>query len=161
MANISDYVSGKIISDVKKALFLIKWINIPFIGAKIKKLLTRHIKPFEPILTNHSAVSEMINNSSKQAVGERVCRTLFKDSPLTESVFLDELAIAMVAAGKAQFSSKNEAKNTLLKYTRQPIIISKISGKYMEICCSMPQDCIYWNMEKRGIKCLKNSYFQK
>jgi len=131
------------------------------LGIKIEKLLTRRIKPFEPILTNHRAVSEMINNLSKQAVGERVCRTLFKDSPLTESVFLDDLAIAMGAAGKAQFASKDEAKNTLLKYSRHPIIVSKVSGEYWEICCSMPQDCVYWNLEKRGIQCLKNSFFQK
>ncbi|MBO8175678.1 MAG: hypothetical protein H0Z18_10500 [Thermococcus sp.] len=60
----------------------------------------------------------------------------------------------MVKVGKARFVSKEEVIEVLKRY-KTPIIISKVSGKYMEICHTSPRDCVYWNAERRGLKCLK------
>ena len=76
------------------------------------------------------------------------------DSAFTESVFLNELAEGMVKAGKARYVAENDAISTLRKYQSNPIIISRVSGKYMEICCSLPETCVYWRMEQCGITCL-------
>ena len=67
---------------------------------------------------------------------------------------MNELAEKMVKAGKARFTSKEEAIRILSKYTT-PIIVSKVSGKYMEICRSHPKTCVYWNAERKGLRCLK------
>ena len=60
----------------------------------------------------------------------------------------------MVKAGKARVVSKEEAVETLKKYGT-PIIVSKVSGQYNEICRSSPKECVYWNAERAGLKCLR------
>ncbi|WP_156785990.1 hypothetical protein [Archaeoglobus veneficus] len=61
----------------------------------------------------------------------------------------------MVKIGKARMVTKEEAVKTLKKYST-PIIVSKVSGKYMEICRSSPRECVYWCAERAGLKCLRN-----
>lgn len=151
MAEISDYTTGKILSDTKLALRMIKLLNVPLIGLLIGKKLVKKIKSFEPYLINFNIASFFINKSTKCAVGERVCKTLHQRSKPTMSIFLDELADAMVAAGKANYVTKIQAHTELKKY-RQPIILSKVSDNFAEICCTIPEDCIFWNMERKGFK---------
>ena len=98
----------------------------------------------------------LIQNSENCAAGERICRAIYKNSDFTESIFLDELAEGLVSVGKAKYVAKEEAMNILKEYSNNPLILSKISGKYMELCCSSPDVCVYWRMERCGLKCLKN-----
>ncbi|MBC8185312.1 hypothetical protein H8E88_29815 [candidate division KSB1 bacterium] len=153
MADVSDYTSGKILTQAKLALYLLKFVTIPIVGKLIAKKLSGEIKSFEPKLIDIETASAIIQGSEKCAVGERVCRAIHNKSKLTESVFLDELAEELVNIKKAEFVSKIEAIERLKKY-KSPIILSKVSRNNMEICCSIPSDCVYWNFEKRGIKCL-------
>ena len=60
----------------------------------------------------------------------------------------------MVNAEKARYVKKKDAIFTLEKYPKNPLILAKVSNKYMEICRSYPQDCIYYNMHRYKIKCL-------
>ena len=60
----------------------------------------------------------------------------------------------MVKAGKARSVEKEDAIRTLKKYPKNPLITAKVSNKYMEICRSYPEDCIYYNMHRCKIKCL-------
>ncbi len=85
---------------------------------------------------------------------ERICRAINKDSKLTESIFLDELGEGMVNVGKAHYVEKEDAICTLKKYPKNPLILAKVSNKYIEICRSYPEDCIFYNMQRRKIKCL-------
>jgi len=156
MADVEDYTDGKILTDTNLALHSLKFIKIPIVGSLIGKELLKRIRKFEPKLMDIKRVSKLIRESKKCAAGERVCRTIHKNSEFTESVFLDELAEGMAKVGKARYVTKEEAINTLKKYPNNPLILSKVSGKYMEICRSSPRKCVYWNMERHGLKCLKH-----
>lgn len=154
MAEVDDYTNGKILTLTKLALRYLKFVKIPVIGSLIRNKLQSKITTFDPRLLDISKASELIHHSKECAVGERVCRAIYPQSEITEAVFLDELAQGMAGVGKARFVTKEDAINTLKKYSNNPLILSKVSGKYMEICCSSPGNCIYWNMEKSGLKCL-------
>ena len=153
MAKVKDYVSGKVLDDAKLALTLAKYLGLPVLGSIFSKQLLKAIKPFEPKLINLNIAKELIRAADKCAVGERVCRAINNNSKLTESVFLDELAEGMVKTGKAEYMSKQEAINILKKYNN-PLLLSKVSNKYTEICCSVPKGCVYWNIERKGYKVL-------
>ncbi len=158
MATVKDYKSGKVLTDTKLAFLLLKFVNVPVINFVIKKVLFKGTGKFHPKLINIKTASELIKNSNKCATGERVCRILYQNSEFTESVFLDELAEGMVNAKKAKYVTCEEAISTLKKYPENPLILSKVSGKYMEICRSSPATCIYWSMERCGLKCLKSHF---
>lgn len=153
MADVKDYTSGKILRDVKLALFYVKFVKIPIIGSLIKKKLLKKILTFEPKRIDMKTASDIIQESKKYATGERVCRAIYTESEITEAVFLDELAEGMVEIGKARYVTKEEAVNTLEKYPKNPLILSKVAGKYMEMCRSSPKKCVYWTMERYGLKC--------
>lgn len=170
MATINDYTSGKILKDVKLINYSLKLARIPILGSWIKNKIFDKTKNFKPLLINIEDASKLINGSEHCAVGERVCRAINKDSKptktmflwpqnrrfcqLTESVFLDELAEGMVKTQKARYVGKEEAINTLKKYPENPLILAKVSNKYMEICRSYPKDCVFYNMQRHKIKCL-------
>ena len=155
MANVNDYATGKVVRDLKLALYLLKFVRIPLIGYFIGKQMLKSIKKYEPKLADMDEVSKLIRKSKKCAAGERVCRVLDKNSEFTQGVFLDELADAMVKSGKANYVEKEDAINTLEKYPKNPLILSKVGGKYRDLCRTSPgTTCIYWNMERCGLKCL-------
>jgi len=154
MASVNDYITGKILAYSRLALYAIKLVNIPIMGDLIKKKLHKTVRSFEPELIDLKTASELIRGSGKCAVGERVCRKIHEDSVFTESVFLNELAEGLVKAGKASYVTENNAISTLQKYQSNPLIISRVSDKYMEICCSLLETCVYWRMERCGITCL-------
>ncbi len=155
MAKVNDYVTGRILTTARLALYSLKLTRIPIIGPRVKERLQRRIGGFEPKLADMNTAAELVQQSEKCAVGERVCRAIHKNSEVTEAVFLDELAGGMVKAGKARYATKEEAINTLYRYKkRNPIIVSKVSGRYMEIYRSSPEVCVYWNAERCGLKCL-------
>ena len=157
MADVNDYITGKILIDTKLALRYLKFVKMPIIGSLIGKKLLDNIKSFEPKLIDMKTASKLIQEAEKCAAGERVCRAIHKNSEHTESVFLDELAEGMLEAGKARDVTKEEALNTLKKYLNNRLILSKVSGKYMEICPSSPGECVYWNMERCKLKCLNRT----
>lgn len=154
MTDVKDYTSGKVLRNVKLTLYSLKLIKIPILAFVVKKKLLKGIENFEPKLINIDHASKLIHESDKCAVGERVCRAINKNSEFTESVFLDELAEGMARVGKAQFIEKEEAISTLKKYPENPLILAKVSNKYMEICRSYPKDCVFYNMQRCKIKCL-------
>ena len=95
----------------------------------------------------------MILNSNKVAVGERICKAVRKDSELTESVFLDDLAEGLVDAGKAKYTTKNSAIAVLSKYSKNhPLILSNVDGKSLAICTASKDDCVFLNMSRKGLK---------
>lgn len=156
MTKVEDYVSGKILEDAETMLKAIKTVRLPIIGSSIGKKLLEKIEKFEPMQITVDDASERIKNTKKVAVGPRVCFILH-NRDFAKSVFLAELAEGLVNAGKARYTTDEEAINMLMRYSRRnPIVTSKVSGKYMEICCSSRRDCVYWNMERNGLKCLKN-----
>jgi len=154
MAEVNDYTTGKVLVDIKQTFKVLESVGGSLSGSKIGERMLEEATKFEPRVIDIDGASQLIQESNKCAAGERVCRALFKDSPLTETVFLDELAEGMEKAGKAKYVTKDEAITILKKYPKNPIILSRVSGKYMEICRSWPENCVYWNLEEHGLKCL-------
>ena len=157
MADVDSYVSGKILEDAERMLKAINATKLPLIGCYMGKKLLGKIEKFEPMQITVDKASGFIKDAKKVAVGQRVCFILH-NRDFTEAVFLDVLAEELVNAGKAEYTTKDDAINTLRRYSsRNPIITSKVAGKYMEICCSSRRDCVYWNMERRGLRCLRKA----
>jgi hypothetical protein len=152
VVELSDYESKKIKRHILFARGTIHFFAYPFIGVYAQRKMQEKIKNFHLRRENMEAVSVLIRNAGRCAVGERVCASLSKNSPITESVFLDELADAMIKSGQARQVSGDEAIKTLEKYPKNPLIVACISGKKQEICRSYPEECIYWNLKKKGFE---------
>lgn len=60
----------------------------------------------------------------------------------------------MIEAGKAKAVEKESAIDTLKKYPDNPLILSKVSDEYSELCRSTPQYCVFFRMERNKMKCL-------
>ncbi len=154
MATIEDYTSGKVCDQIKKAFSMFDSTEETLNGTDIGRNLLSAVKKFEPRKLTVEEAIQLVEDAEQWAIGERVCRAVFTDAPLTETVFLDELAQGMVTAGKARPATKDEAIENIHKYGKKSIMVSKVSGKHSEICFSWPKLCVYWNAEKHGLKCI-------
>ena len=154
MATIEDYTSGKVCEQIKMAFSIFASAGETLNGTDIGRNLLKAVKNYEPRKLTVEKAIQLVENAEQCAIGERVCRALFPDAPLTETVFLDELAKGMVSAGKAHYAKKEEAIENIYKYSKKSIIVSKVSGKHSEICFTWPKLCVYWNSEKHGLKCI-------
>ena len=155
MGSIEDYRSGNILGGISKALdALDRFGTLPPEDDRIEEVIEK-IRAFKPGCITHSEASLLIRNAHSIALGERVCRALHPDSDPTQSVFLDELADAMIRSGRAMAASSEEAELALQQHSGHPLIISMVSGRYQEICASHRESCVFWKAEKRGVRCLK------
>lgn len=155
MATIEEYTGGTIQKGIQKALMYFDTISSPVPDDEKSRHIRQKIDAFEPFLLTPDQAMGYIRSARSIAIGERVCRALNPGSLFTESVFLDDLAIEMVRAGKARNAGFEEARIYLEKSSKHPLIISKVSGKHQEICPSVPSECVYWRAENKGIHCLK------
>jgi hypothetical protein len=155
MGTIEDYSTGRISESIRKALrFFDNPAESSIDNAQAVRIQDR-ILTFRPMIMSISEASDFIRKASGIALGERVCRVLNPDSVSTESIFLDELAEAMILAGKARLVSLEDALLSLENNSGHPLVISNVSGRYLEICASYQPDCVYWRAEKHGLRCLK------
>lgn len=153
MATIDQYKSGLVAKMVRQAYDVMQSTEGPVAESEFGRICQKQVSELAPMRLDQAQAERFIDDAERCAVGERACRSTFEGSPYTRSVFLDELADGLVEVGKAEYVSKEKAKEVLAEY-RNPIVISKVSGKYMEICRTWPKNCFYWNLEKRGLKCL-------
>ena len=154
MATIEDYVSEKVCQQIAKSFSIFDAAGKSSLaGTRIGDILQENVRKLAPKKLTIDDAIKLIRSARRCAVGARVCMAVHTEAPLTESVFLDELAEAMAKAGKARLSTKTEAITHLTRY-RKPIIVTKVSGKYAEICPTWAKKCIYWNMEKHRLKCI-------
>ena len=155
MATIEDYVSGKVCEQIAKSFSIFDAAGkASLAGTRIGDILSENVGKLAPKKLTLDEAIQLIEDARQCAVGPRVCTAVHTEAPLTESVFLDELADGMVNAGKAAPATKAEAIANLKKY-RKPIIVTKVSGKHAEICPTWAKRCIYWNMEKHRLKCIQ------
>jgi len=154
MATIEEYASGEVCNQLKQSFSIMDTASAPLKGTKIGDIMLSKVKELAPKKITLDQAVEMIETSGQCAVGQRVCLAVHKEAPCTESVFLDDLSEGMAKAGKARIVDKTEAIAIIKKYAKNPIIASKVSGKYAEICPTWPKRCLYWNMEKHKLKCI-------
>ena len=157
MPKVQDYVSGNILCMIKKGFHFLRYLKIPVVKAVFKRRLARKLKTCDPIKIPLDEAKELIKGAHKCAVGQRVCNALNNGADFGKSVFLDELAEGLVQAGKAEYVPVADAIETIATNRMGAIIITRVSGKHMEICRTIPKNCIYWNSEKHGLKCIQRT----
>jgi hypothetical protein len=156
MGTTEDYSTGRVLENISKALHVFDSTEGSLSNNEQAVRIHKKIQEFEPRILSVPEASVYIRKAAIIALGERVCQAIHPVSVSTESVFLDELAEAMVRSGQARLASIEDAEQNLKKHSSHPLIISKVSGKYQEICASYPLDCVYWKAEKSGLHCLLN-----
>jgi hypothetical protein len=151
MATVEDYGSGRILRSIRFAHLGLRAAGSPLIGPVITRIMEERMESFgiRPVTLDDAGT--IIEGCRCCAAGPRVCQPLFPGSAVSESVFIDELAERMAVAGKARMVTKDQAVETLTKYPHNPLLISKVSGRYQEICRSDPEVCIYWKMRRSGM----------
>lgn len=155
MATVQDYTSGKVIGMVKQVLDMLDSSEGSLKDSPVGNMLLEETRrQLDPRRMSNKSVSRLIQESRVCAVGERACRSLHPDSPCTEAIFLNELADGMVEVGKAKYVTKDDAIAVLDKYPKNPVVVTKVSGKHAEICNTWQERCVYWSMHRRGVKCL-------
>lgn len=157
MATIEQYKSGWVCQAVRQSVEGIRAAEGPLAGTSFGDALLQGVEPLAPLKLSLDQAEEYIDNARICAVGERMCRNSFPDAPVTRSVFLDELAQALAEIGRAEIVEKEQARQVMRGQKGHPIVISRVDGRYQEICRTLPETCIYWNMEKRGLRCLQRS----
>ena len=155
MVKIKDYQSGKAGKAVKRSVEMMCTFDGPLPDDnELRRNLSNYMSQSVPAIMNLTKAIELIDQADVCAAGDRICFCEFEDVPHTISIFLDDLAKGLNECGKAELVSKEKAKELIGKNKKHPIVITRVNGKYQEICRTYPDSCIYWNAEKTGIKCL-------
>ena len=155
MATIEQYQSGQAAKMAKQAVDMIQSTGGAILATGQGEVITKNVRALKPLQLNEKQAAGFIEKAERCAVGERICKCMYQEARHSEAIFLDELAEAMVGAGKANFVTREDAQRVIKRYPGFPIVISEVSGKYMEICRSWPEKCVYWNMEKHHIRCIE------
>lgn len=155
MANVDDYASGRIQQQAAQVLAYLKSAGDSLAGSEQGERIEAGVRALQPRLIDMAEAEQRIQAARRCAVGPRACYPDDSEVEFTEAVFLDELAEGMAAAGKAEMVGKEKAIDTLAAYKQNPLVLSTVSGKPMELCRSSQETCICWNMEKRGLRCLR------
>ena len=155
MATIEQYQSGKAAKMAKQAVEMIQSTEGAILATEQGEIITNNVRALKPLQLNEKQATGFIEKAQRCAVGERICKCMYPEARRSEAIFLDELAEAMVCAGKANFITKEDARSVIKRYPGFPIVISEVSGKYMEICRSWPEKCVYWNMEQHHVRCIE------
>jgi hypothetical protein len=119
------------------------------------RIMLEDVDRLAPRKRTFEQAARMIAAAHHCAVGTRICRAVRPEAPLTRAVFLDALAEEMARAGKARTVTAAEAIANLSAYRKHPIVASRVSGNYAEICPTRAKKCLYWNMEKHKRKCIR------
>jgi hypothetical protein len=157
MGRIEEYRTGRILEGISKALQVIDSSTHGHDSSPEFVRVKQKIREFEPVVISRAEAGGFIQGARKIAIGERICRALHPGSEFTESVFLDELADAMIEAGHGRPASHGEALRVLEAHPGHPLVMSKVSGRYLEICSSTKTGCVFWIAERNGIRCMKRN----
>jgi hypothetical protein len=151
VATIEEYGSGRILRSIRLAHLAFRATGYPLIGPVITRKMEERMESFaiRPVSLNDAKT--IIEGCRCCAAGSRICQPIFPASTASESVFLDGLAERMVEVKKARMVTKDQAIEILLNYPHNPLVLSKVSGRYLEICRSDPEVCIYWKMQRNGL----------
>ena len=152
MPTIKGYGSGRVLRDIRYAHFALGCTRIPLAGPVVVRKLEQRMEPLGIRPVTLGEAERLIDASGRRAAGPRIYSPLFPWSACSEAVSLDDLADRLVATKKAVFVTKEQAKAVLARYPQNPLVVSKVSDRYLEICRSDLAVCIYWKMRRAGLK---------
>jgi hypothetical protein len=164
MLTVEEYKSGKIFEYMRQIDIAVKLLDIPLIKNTVRRKLSGKIEKHRGdfILASQENFDYLINSSRTIAVGPRMCYHLYKKD-LSYAIFLDELADALIQTGYAKEISKEDAINVMKEgqESGRLQLISKVSGKPLELCNQSIKTCCLWKLERAGFKNIDRSIASK
>lgn len=155
MLTVEEYKSGKIFKYMKQIDAAVKLLEIPFIKNTVRRKLTGKLVKHEGdfILASPENVDSLIKSARTVAVGPRMCYHLYKKD-ISYAIFMDELAEALIQKEYAKEISKEDAIIVMKKGRESGHLqlISKVSGKPLELCNQSIKTCCLWKLERAGFK---------
>lgn len=161
MMTVEEYGSGEIFGYMKQIDISVKLLKIPLIKNTVRKKLVEKLKKHSGdfVLVPRYNFEDMINSAKTVAVGPRMCYHLYKKD-ISYAVFLDELAEALIQIGSAKEVSKADAIIVMKEgqESGRLQLISKVSGKPLELCNQSIETCSLWKLERAGFRIMERSY---
>ncbi len=164
MATVEEYKSGEIFEYMKQIDAAVKLLNIPLVKNAIRRKLIGKIEKYRGgfILASQENFDYLINSARTVAVSPRMCYHLYKKD-LSYAIFLDELAEALIQIGSAKEVSKADAIIVMKEGQKSGRLqlISKVSGKPLELCNQSLETCSLWKLERAGFKIIDRANIPK
>jgi hypothetical protein len=164
MVTVEEYKTGKIFEYMKQIDIAVKLLKFPLIKNTVRTKLTGKIEKHRGdfILASRDTLDYLINSARTVAVGPRICYHLYKKD-LSYAIFLDELAEALIQIGYAEEISKEDAVIVMKegKESGRLQLISKVSGKPLELCNQSLETCSLWKLERAGFKIMDRANIPK
>lgn len=164
MVTVEEYKSGEIFGYMKQIDIAVKLLKFPLIKNTVRKKLAEKLEKHSGdfILASHETVDCLINSARTVAVGPRICYHLYKKD-LSYAIFLDELAEALIQIGYAEEISKEDAIIVMKEGQEcgRLQLISKVSGKPLELCNQSLETCSLWKLERAGFKIMDRANIPK
>ncbi|MCZ7380887.1 MAG: hypothetical protein O8C64_04850 [Candidatus Methanoperedens sp.] len=164
MVTVEEYQSGKIFGYMKQIDIVVKFLKFPLIKNTVRRKLTGKIEKHRGdfVLASWDNCEDLINSARTVAVGPRICYHLYKKD-LSYAIFLDELAEALIQIGYAEEISKEDAVIVMKegKESGRLQLISKVSGKPLELCNQSLETCSLWKLERAGFKIMDRANIPK
>jgi hypothetical protein len=161
MVTVEEYGSGEIFEYMKQIDIAVKLLKIPLIKNTVRKKLIEKLKKHSGdfVLVPRDNFEDLINSAKIVAVGPRMCYHLYKKD-ISYAVFLDELAEALIQIGSAKEVSKADAINVMKEgqESGRLQLVSKVSGKPLELCNQSIETCSLWKLERAGFRIMERSY---
>jgi len=155
MLTVEEYTSGKIFEFMKQIDIAVELLRVPLIKNAIRKKMTGKLEKYRDdfVLASVEDIEGIINSAATVAVGPRMCYHLYKKD-MSYSVFLDELAEAMIKEGYAKEISREDAIDVMKngKESGRLQLISRVSGRPLELCNQSTKMCSLWKLERAGFK---------
>ena len=159
MVTVEEYRSGGIFRYMKQIDIAVKLLKFPLIKNTIRRKLVEKLKKHRGdfVLAPRDNFEGLINSAKTVAVGPRMCYHLYKED-ISYAVFLDELAEALIQIGSAREVSKADAIIVMKEgqESGRLHLISKVSGKPLELCNQSLETCSLWKLERAGFKIFGN-----
>jgi len=164
MVTVEEYRSGEIFGYMKQIDVAVKLLKFPLIKNTVRKKLVEKLKKHRGdfVLVSRDNFDYLINSAKTIAVGPRMCYHLYKKD-LSYAIFLDELAEALIQIGSAEEISKEDAVIVMKegKESGRLQLISKVSGKPLELCNQSLETCSLWKLERAGFKIMDRANIPK
>lgn len=159
MRTVDEYASGQILEDVKRTEQKIQTLSDTG-DSTLRQELEEHSKDSKNrhYIATMKQLQDLLDSAEAIAIGPRICLAIHEacEQP-SESVFLDELAEALIDVGKARKATKDVAYTVLEEGEEKghPHVVSIVADKPMELCNTCTDCCVLWQREQIGIPCIK------
>lgn len=155
---VEEYSSGKLFEYMRQIDFSLRLLSLPFIKHIARRKLSEKVEKYRGnfILAHEEDIEHLINSARTIAIGHRMCYHLYKKD-MSYAVYLDELAEALIQNGYAEKTSRENAIRVMREGRKDGRLqlVSRVSGKSLELCNQSLETCSLWKLERAGFKIME------